>query len=179
MTYFTFAKAEKMAFDVGTSGKRKRSIFFDFRRIERVKQYLLIQQAQNYGFMLWKAQERDPGGYINFSPRSFHYTVDFSHLDSEFTPGSWSSEVCGKFCDLSRCNNISSKIIFIPLNQSLRIFRMENTKVLTLGNVSHYVAWTWTCFLIQAILWKWRCYFVDSFIEPGLRGWSTPIIFLL
>ena len=52
MTYFTFAKAEKMAFDVGTSGKRKRSIFFDFRRIERVKQYLLIQQAQNYGFML-------------------------------------------------------------------------------------------------------------------------------
>ena len=74
--------------------EKKSIFFFDFRRKERVKQYLLIQQVQKYGFMSWKAQERDPGGgYINFSPRSFHYTVDFSHLDSEFTPGSWSSEV--------------------------------------------------------------------------------------
>ena len=30
MTYFTFAKAEIIAFDVGTSGKRKRSILFRF-----------------------------------------------------------------------------------------------------------------------------------------------------
>ena len=59
----TFAKAEKMAFDVGTSGKRKRSNFFDFRRIERVKQYLLIQQAQNYGFMLKGPGKRSEGLY--------------------------------------------------------------------------------------------------------------------
>ena len=52
MACLTFAKAEKMAFDVCTSGKRKKiDFFFDFRRKERVKQYLLIQQVQKYGFM--------------------------------------------------------------------------------------------------------------------------------
>ena len=41
MTYFVFAKAEIIAFEVGTSEKQKNQ-FFDFRLIERVKEFFRI-----------------------------------------------------------------------------------------------------------------------------------------